>query len=259
MFLEVINNHRLSSDYYLLVTQSAAADQTRPGQFFHLKTGEKHSYDPLLRRPLSVHKVDRSKGRISFLYRVVGKGTKMLSFYQAGDTIDALGPLGNGFRTDFKNKQILVIGGGMGIAPLYPLVDSLINCNQVILLIGGNNQQDLKYFLDFPINSRVIFAAASIDGSIGLKGTVIDLWEKSYSAGFYPDFLFTCGPKAMLRRVKLIAEERAIPGQVSLEERMGCGSGVCLSCVCQTNKGNQRVCKEGPVFPLQEVRLNERD
>ena len=256
MFLEVINNQRLASDYYLLVTQSAAAAaQTRPGQFFHLKIGKKYSYDPLLRRPLSVHKVDRSKGRISFLYRIIGKGTKMLSFYQAGDRIDALGPLGKGFKTDFKNKQILVIGGGMGIAPLYPLVDSLLNSNQVTFLIGGNNQQDLKYFLDFPINSGVIFDAASIDGSIEFKGTVIDLWEKSYSTGFNPDFLFACGPKAMLRRVKLIAEERAIPGQVSLEERMGCGSGVCLSCVCHTNKGNQRVCKEGPVFSLQEVSL----
>lgn len=258
MKAKVKKNSQVGPDYYkiILKIKNNIADY-QPGQFVHLKIAS-DSTDPLLRRPFSIHETDNNKGIISLIYRKVGKGTKILSNYCSGKKIDLLGPLGQGFRTDFNNYNILVIGGGMGIAPLYYLVKKINKNNRPLVLIGGNNKKELEYFHTLISRLNLEIGVASMDGSVGYPGTVIDLWQKSERyKGYEPDFIYSCGPEPMLKMVQKIAREQKISGQVSLEERMGCGIGVCLSCVCKTKEGNKRLCQEGPVLTLDEVIFNE--
>lgn len=251
LMVEVKSNQRVGNDYYLLKIRALElTGSIFPGQFVHLKIGRDNlSFDPLLRRPFSIHDLSDEKD-IYLLYRVVGKGTRILTDYKTGDKLDLLGPLGQGFKLDFVSRKILIIGGGMGIAPLYFLAKRLAKQNLLKVLIGGKNKEEMEYFIARFRQADIEFAVATMDGSAGFQGTVVDLWQKDNTQ---PDYLFACGPEAMLREVQVIAQKKGIPGQVSLEERMACGIGVCLSCVHKTNKGNQRVCKEGPVFSLEEV------
>jgi len=204
-----------------------------------------------LRRPLSVHDINNETNSIFLLYRLVGKGTILLSKFKAGKFLDIMGPLGSGFKTDISDKKILIIGGGMGIAPLYYLSKRLSIKNKLTVLLGGNKKDDLKYFFEKFNQISTDIYSATIDGSLGHLGNVIDLWERLGEYNY--DYIYTCGPLPMLVRVQELAVNHNIKGQVSLEERMGCGIGLCLSCVCQTEDGNQRVCKEGPVFSLGTV------
>jgi dihydroorotate dehydrogenase electron transfer subunit len=250
-----LSNQKIGPDYYLLkLEMPETTPPVIPGQFFHLKINRhQECYDPLLRRPLSIY--DLNGKDISFVYRVIGKGTGILKDYRDGEGLDMLGPLGNGFRINFHSSRLLIIGGGMGIVPLYLLARRLAVNNQLKVLIGTNTVDELHYFSNIFQMLDISLSTATLDGSSGYKGTVTDLWQNDLS--FKPDFLFTCGPVPMLKKIQIIASDLSIKGQVSLEKRMGCGIGVCLSCIQPTKSGNQRVCKEGPVFNLDEVIFDE--
>ncbi len=255
------SNIPVGPDYYKM--EIIAPDivlSGHPGQFVHVKISAHNSYDPLLRRPLSINDIDRQKGLLSLIYRISGRGTELMSGLGENTEIDLLGPLGKGFKTDFKNKNILVVGGGMGIAPLYYLVKVLVKNNDVTVLFGGNSKEELNYFYKQFNRLSLNIKVATMDGSEGYQGSVIKLWEdiisKEPETGIY-DFVYSCGPEIMLKKVQNLAKKINIPGQISLERRMGCGIGVCLSCVCKTKNGNQRVCHDGPVFSLSEVILDD--
>ncbi|MFP4660922.1 MAG: dihydroorotate dehydrogenase electron transfer subunit [Halanaerobiales bacterium] len=266
--INIKNNSQVTEEYFLMELDAPnLVDKTEPGQFFNLRFNNGRSYDPLLRRPLSVHDLNKKTGSILLLYRLVGRGTELLSKYKAGESLDILGPLGSGFDVSLEKKKILIIGGGMGIAPLYYLTKKLLadtgkSGNHLTILLGGNSKEDLGYFaerfegiktgIDASLETDIRYT--TIDGSLGEMGNVIELWEKLFRFDY--DYLYTCGPVPMLVHVQELAGRYNIDGQVSLEERMGCGIGLCLSCVCKTDKGNQRICKEGPIFPLQSVNFN---
>lgn len=316
-----------------------------PGQFLHIRCSD--SLDPLLRRPLSIHAVDQKKGKVALLYRVVGRGTSFLARKKVGEGIDLMGPLGRGFSLPVGRREkgcveeekgtghaavlgavniiesVAVVGGGIGIAPLFFLLQELSRKQiPVHVFFGARTRQEL-YLLEEIKKFGFSVHTATDDGSLGRKGTVISLLEeklwgakpnkewkgrekrnyltselptREFAFGrlregspFRPNFIYGCGPKPMLKELARLLNRLRIPGEISLEERMGCGVGVCLSCVCkvrdvkdnkdikmnttQTNisvcknflggearQGNveekfsyRRVCTEGPVFSISEV------
>ena len=257
MQAEVIKNKKVGSDYYYMKLKTGDIDDSwQPGRFLHIKLSAKKTYDPLLRRPFSLFDINRERGIFDLLYCVVGRGTKMMTDISPGEKIDFIGPLGNGFSLP-QEKEILVIGGGMGTAPLFYLCRKLTDSNKVTFMLGGNDCTDVDFFEKKFGALKLRMNTATIDGSRGFHGNVIQLCREKIKDFSKIDFLFTCGPKLMLQAVKKMATAENITGEVSLEERMGCGLGVCLSCVCDTDKGNQRVCQEGPVFALDEVIFDE--
>lgn len=248
---EVVHNSKVGPEHFLMrILCPELTRLAKPGQFVHIRCNS--VFDPLLRRPISLHGIDYEKGTISLLYQVVGRGTKLLSEIQAGSGIDVMGPLGNGFTIPEKVENVLVIGGGIGVAPLFPLIQSLNyhKISQTILL--GARTKD--YIIgDEQLGSMGMqVKVATDDGSAGVKGYVTDLAEK-YMMLSKPDYFFACGPNPMLKRVQQIAEKYGIEGQVSLEEYMGCGVGACLACVCKTKNQYRKVCTDGPVFKASEV------
>jgi len=239
--LEHPHARTILSSWIILLCCPDIARKARPGQFVMVNCGE----ETLLRRPLSVHQVDGD--RLAFLYAVVGKGTHWLSRQQAGGNIDLLGPLGNGFSISPTSKNLLLVAGGMGIAPLYFLAQkSLKEENSVTLLYGTAN----KY--RYPISHEINMVAATEDGSIGRKGMVTDLLPDYVDRA---DQVFVCGPMPMYRHMaarsqKLLKDKTA---QISLELTMGCGIGVCYGCTVKTKNGLKHVCQDGPVFELDDI------
>jgi len=220
-----------------------------PGQFLSLycKEGSR-----LLPRPISICEINREESRLRIVYRIVGEGTQEFSRLLPGDTVTVVGPLGNGF-TPKPGKSIL-IGGGIGIPPMLALAKSLPGEVSVVL---GYRTNDL--FLKEEFDSCAKVYVSTEDGSAGTKGNVIDAIR---AEGLAADTVYACGPVPMLRGVKAFAEEKGIAAQISMEEKMACGIGACLACVCRStekdahsNVNNKRVCKDGPVFNAQEVEL----
>lgn len=253
MLYKIVKNEQVGLDYFLLeVFAPHDYNKVQPGNFFHLKLSSQ-GVDPLLRRPLSIHDVNYQKKTWCFLYRVVGRGTSILTDFKEGAEINILGPLGNSF-TLTQDKEVTLLGGGMGIAPLYCLLKQIYNDCRVNVFIGGNNKNEFMYLYNKISDLALDVNYATIDGSSGFKGTVLDIWKNK---GIKGNYLYSCGPEPMLKEIQKIAIKNNISGEFSLEERMGCGIGVCLSCVCKTKNGNKRVCKEGPVFPIAEVIFND--
>ena len=195
--------------------------------------------------------MDRAEGRLRIVYRVVGAGTDEFSGYQAGDDITVMGPLGNGFT--LKDKKAFLIGGGIGIPPMLELAKSL-NCEKQMVL----GYRDVL-FLNEEFEPYGSVYVATEDGSAGTKGNVIDAIRAN---GLQADVIYACGPTPMLRALKAYAKEQGIECWLSLEEKMACGIGACLACVCQSKEvddhshvHNKRICKDGPVFLAQEVEL----
>ena len=233
--------------YLLWLEAPRIASQAQPGQFLMVRCGE----DTLLRRPVSIHRVDGS--RIALLFAVVGRGTEWLSKCQAGDTVDLLGPLGNGYEIHPDAHNILLVAGGIGIAPLRFLVDvALQQGKQVTLLIGESTAARLYPRALLP--SAVAVVVTTEDGTAGKKGMVTGLLPGCSNQA---DQVFACGPLPMYQTMAQMPELKTRPVQVSLEVRMGCGRGLCYGCTLKTRSRLKQVCTDGPVFNLDDVLWNE--
>lgn len=214
------------------------------GQFLHIQCGG----DVFLRRPISICDFDESSVR--FIFEVKGKGTKLLSEFNIGDSINVMGPLGHGFEIA-RSENTFIIGGGIGVFPLY----SLAKKTNSDVFLGFRSADRVIMEDEFKAVSKSVTVGTD-DGSYGYNGYIADKAAQVIDSGM-ADMIYACGPLPMLKAVKKIAEDRHIMCQLSMEQRMGCGIGACLVCTCQTNKGGQvRVCKDGPVFYSTEVTLN---
>ena len=252
---EVLKQECIAPDIYSMWLQTdKIAEQAVPGQFISVYSNDGSR---LLPRPISLCEIDRENGRLRIVYRVTGEatGTEEFSHYQAGDAIELLGPLGNGFPLErAKGKQVFLIGGGIGIPPMVQLAKELDD--KAVAVMGYRNADT---FLDRELSEHATLYVATEDGSLGTKGNVIDcIRENDLKA----DVLFACGPTPMLRALKAYAKEAGIECWISMEERMACGIGACLACVCKSTEvdahsqvKNKRVCKEGPVFLADDVEL----
>lgn len=223
-----------------------------PGQFVNVKCST--TMDPLLRRPFSLNRINREDGTIGLLYKVVGRGTELMSQLRVGDAIQVLGPLGRGFTWTEGLGHALLIAGGIGVAPLYPLAQSLVaNGAKVTCLFGARCSQDLAD-RDELAALGVIVSCCTEDGSCDTKGLVTDLMRGT-SDKF--DCAFACGPNPMLAALKELCSDIRLPLQVSLEQIMACGLGVCLGCTCEKENetGYWHVCSDGPVLWAEEVKF----
>lgn len=240
MELKILENIEIASNIYSLKIDNPSLFDAVPGQFFMVKI---NGFDyPLLRRPFSIASFEDD--HIGIIYKVVGEGTKILSNKKPGDFIDLLGPLGNGFGDVEKNKKILLVGGGIGIVPFIYLKSVLKNDDNI----------DYKAFFGFNTKDEIYIdfgEIATIDGSCGFKGNVVDMVENEIDNN---SLIFACGPTIMLKRLAYLCYEKNCDMQVSLESRMACGIGVCLGCVIETNdKDFKRVCVDGPVFDYKDI------
>ncbi len=285
MKLEILNNVFIKERKLLLELSAPASFKSAlPGQFIHVRI--ENSYDPILRRPFSIHDVceSRKKNKLTLrvLYEVKGKGTELLSQKKSLSELDCLGPLGHGFDLDkiAQAKKIYIVAGGMGVAPLHFLAKKLIEGRKPrtkellpVVLIGAKTKNDIlreKEFKDLGCEVHI----ATEDGSKGFKGRVTELLSslltspratvsgpKRYWADIAPSgrgaplsaAICACGPKPMLAALSVIAHKHKTQAQVSLEEFMGCGLGACLGCVIRTNSGYKRICHDGPVFDASDI------
>ena len=228
------------------------AAQAVPGQFISMYCNEGSR---LLPRPISICEIDRDNGCLRVVYRVAGKGTEEFSKMQEGESLPILGPLGNGFT--MKEGKALLIGGGIGIPPMLELAKQFFGMGSQVQVVLGYRDRDLFLKEEFAPYASVYVSTE--DGSVGTKGNVIDAVRENGLSG---DTIYSCGPIPMLRGVKAFGEENDTDTQISLEEKMACGIGACLACVCQSREkdahshvNNKRVCKDGPVFDARDVLL----
>ena len=261
---KILTKEEVASNIFLIkLSVPSITQEALPGQFIHIKCSTDNY--PLLRRPLSIHRIDKEKGEIYILFQVVGEGTKLLSQRVIGDDLDIIGPIGNGFNIYPESRKIMIVGGGIGVAPLLALCEETIRKGKEVRVLIGALKKELVIGEE---NFRKLGAKVDVstdDGSYKYKGLVIDLLERSIREGWLADQIFACGPKLMLRKTVEISLDAHIDCQVSLEERMACGIGACLGCVCKikakekNNNQNQikyiykRVCVDGPIFEGSEV------
>jgi dihydroorotate dehydrogenase electron transfer subunit len=233
------------------------AGLAEPGQFLHIRCSDS-SY-PLLRRPISIHRIEAED--IEILYNVVGKGTRILSQKKPGDEIDIIGPLGNGFKIYKKSKSLKVlIGGGMGVAPLLGLAEKLIQYinrkEKLIVILGAQTQTHILCEKEFKRLGAELYIATE-DGSKGNKALVTELADKILKSKDHyrrrDICIYAAGPVNMVKELCRLTEGCSPESQVSLEERMACGLGACLGCVIDTQLGYKRVCKDGPVFYMRKM------
>ena len=249
----VLSQEELTAGIYSmwLQTETIAAD-AKPGQFISLYCQDGAR---LLPRPISLCEIDKDGGRLRIVYRVAGKGTKEFSAKKAGDKISVLGPLGNGFPLSLaEGKTVFLMGGGIGIPPMLETAKQLDADKKIIV-----GYRDKNLFLKEELEQAGALFIATEDGSIGIKGNVLDAVRGQALAG---DIIFACGPTPMLRAIKAFAQEQKMECYISMEEKMACGVGACLACVCQSKDvdahshvHNKRICKDGPVFKASEVEL----
>ncbi|GAB4275270.1 MAG: dihydroorotate dehydrogenase electron transfer subunit [Deferrisomatales bacterium] len=247
----VVFREPLGGEYFRLRLRAARPFRAEPGQFAMLRVSD--GLDPLLRRPFSIHRVvDPQAGEFEVLFRVVGTGTDRLSRVHVGDRVDALAPLGRGFRLDAGAP--LLVGGGVGVAPLLFLAEALLaEGARPKLLLGARSDRDLLCHDDFACLA-VPYAVATEDGSVGRPGLVTKLLEGELRGAPPGCCVYACGPVPMLAAVAGLCRARGVPCQVSLEAYMACGVGACLGCVVPATRADYlRVCKEGPVFDADEV------
>lgn len=231
--------------FQLVVKAPEVAALAEAGQFVQLRILNSNC---LLRRPVGIAAADKEKGTVAFIYRVVGKGTKAISELKAGDTINVLGPLGHGFDTTAKKP--LIVGGGMGLSPV--LFYAAVMQGKADVLMGGKTAGELFWQDLFTGKVHEIFCTTD-DGSLGTKGFTTTLLPELLEKKDY-DLVVACGPEIMMKGIAKIAKEHGLRCQVSLEKRMGCGLGACLSCSIDTTDGKRKkVCKDGPVFEAGEV------
>ncbi len=235
---EILSNEKLTSNVLKMVLKGDASAITAPGQFVNIKLDGK-----FLRRPISI--CDFSDDTITIIYKVVGVGTGQMAEMKPGEVLDVLVGLGNGYWLDKCGDKPLLIGGGVGVPPMYNLCKQLVAMGKDVNVVLGFNTAD-EIFLedDFKALGATV-TVATADGSYGVKGFVTDAMKNiEYS------YFFTCGPMPMFKAIEAAA---ATSGQYSFEERMGCGFGACMGCSCKTKYGNKRICKDGPVLEREEI------
>ena len=243
---QIFSNEQVAEKIFRLTLNAPElAKISRAGQFVHVKISDELT----LRRPFGIASTDN--GHVKIFYRIVGRGTEILSRRKAGENLSVLGSLGNGFTA--HEGKILLVGGGMGLAPLLCAAEKF----SADVLMGGRNSGEVNFWQEeFSTHTEEIFLTTD-DGSVGIYGFVTDalpdiLAKKNYAA------ILTCGPEIMMRGVAKIAAEKNLPCEVSFEKRMACGLGACLSCSIDTVDGRRKVCKDGPVFDAKKVFGGER-
>jgi len=231
-------NIALTDLVYKMVLEGDTSSLTAPGQFVNIQLSGK-----FLRRPISVCDYDDST--ITLLYKVVGEGTEQISQMTAGQALDVLVGLGNGFDMTKSGNSPVLIGGGVGIPPMYRLCkDLLAQGKQVKVILGFNTKSEIFYESQFKALGAEVYVT-TVDGSYGVKGFVTDVLK-----GLSYTYFYTCGPMPMFKAIENTA---STSGQYSFEERMGCGFGACMGCSCKTKYGNKRICREGPVLEREEI------
>ncbi len=234
----ILRNEKIAKDIMLLVLSGDTSAITAPGQFVNIQIDGLY-----LRRPISV--CDYSKDTLTLIYKIVGEGTEIMSNYKPGVQLDLLVGLGNGFDTEKSGDTPLLIGGGVGVPPMYNLCKKLISeGKKPTVILGFNSLADVFFEDEFKaLGAKVIITTA--DGSYGIHGFVTNAMKDiDYS------YFFTCGPMPMFKAIESTAKGS---GQYSFEERMGCGFGACMGCSCKTKYGNKRICKDGPVLVREEI------
>jgi dihydroorotate dehydrogenase electron transfer subunit len=246
----VKENKEIAENHYLLTLQPLNNIKApAPGQFFMISVDS--STDPLLKRPFSLHRW--LNGDIQILYRVLGKATSILKAKKAGEEIEVLGPLGNGFPiNDINDRKIIFVSGGIGVAPIMALADSISDLKPK-LFYGARTESELLCLDEFR-SMGIETVLSTDDGSSGEKGNVVDALERLFSSeGADGYIIYACGPKPMFKALSELSKKYKIRTYMALEESMACGIGTCLGCVVNTTNGYRRVCKEGPVFSSEEI------
>ena len=236
-YYKVESNEKIAKTVYKMVLSGDTSAITRTGQFINIKVPDKY-----LRRPISV--CDFDGDTVTVIYKVVGEGTMIMSEMEKGISLDVLTGLGNGFDIGKSGDRPLLIGGGVGVPPLYNLAKKLKDEGKTVTVILGFNTSD-EVFLKEEFEKIATVYLTTADGSEGQKGFVTDAMD-----GIDYDYIYTCGPQAMLRAVY---DKAKTGGQFSFEERMGCGFGACMGCSCKTKYGAKRICKDGPVLEKEEI------
>jgi dihydroorotate dehydrogenase electron transfer subunit len=285
--VRILSNTSLTSDCWKLAVEGASdlSEKSRPGQFVNLRISE--AMDPLFRRPFSVFRIiplaHGEKG-LEIVYKVVGRGTRKMTALVPGDEVDMIGPCGNGFSLEGGKKTHVLLGGGVGAAALYMMGEQIVKsqeANTNLHIFLGANTKDSMILIDEFRNLKKDLKISTDDGTFGYRGMVTELFRSSMEEGEISSesVVYACGPEPMYRGLRSLWEKHRFSAQVSIERRMACGMGVCLSCICKVKKGeveNYRslltshfqfseqddygyalTCLDGPVFHLEEVVLNE--
>ena len=236
---EIISNKPLTDAVFEMRLAGDVSDVTASGQFVNIALTGK-----FLRRPISVCDVDHASGVLTIVYKVVGTGPAQMAKMLPGEQLDILTGLGNGYDLADAGDKPVLLGGGVGVPPLYNLAKRLIAMGKEVSVVLGFNRADEVFYKDEfeALGAKVTVATA--DGSMGVKGFVTDALPAEYS------YFYTCGPEPML---KAVYRATKTSGQMSFEERMGCGFGACMGCSCKTKYGNKRICKDGPVLEREEI------
>ena len=236
-FFEIVKNVALTADVYKMELAGDTSAVTAPGQFVNIKLEGK-----FLRRPISVN--DCVDGLLTIIYKVVGEGTAQMAKMQAGEKLDILTGLGNGYDLADAGEHPVLLGGGVGVPPLYMLAKQLIAAGKRVSVVLGFNKASEVFYADEFAALGANVTVTTVDGSMGVKGFVTDALPADYT------YFYTCGPEPML---KAVYRATNTSGQMSFEERMGCGFGACMGCSCKTVTGYKRICKDGPVLKKEEI------
>ena len=236
--MTILENEKIAKDIMKMVLEGETDSLSKPGQFINIKLEGKY-----LRRPISV--CDYNENSITIIYKIVGSGTEQMAEMKKGESLDVLVGLGNGFDISYSGDMPVLIGGGVGVPPMYNVCKELKNKGiKSKVILGFNSIDDVFYKAEFEALGADVYVTTA-DGSFGKKGFVTDvLCHLNYS------YFFTCGPMPMFKAIEGIAKTS---GQYSFEERMGCGFGACMGCSCKTKYGNKRICKDGPVLFREEI------
>jgi dihydroorotate dehydrogenase electron transfer subunit len=238
VFLKITENKKIAKDIWLMILEGDTSAITASGQFVNIKLDGFY-----LRRPISVCDYDEST--LTIIYKVVGEGTEAMTELSVGEELDVLLGLGNGYNLDKSGENPVLLGGGVGVPPMYNLCKKLIaQGKKVSVILGFNTKEEIFFEDEFKALGAEVYIT-TVDGSYGTKGFVTDVLKTlEYS------YFFTCGPMPMFKAIEATA---ATSGQFSFEERMGCGFGACMGCSCKTKYGNKRICKDGPVLEREEI------